>query len=153
MIKEGGRQREGRGEEVEEKVVGKGKERREGGWSRGGDDGGLARRHRQCRWGVMREKVRERENWVRECGKWKKGGLNLIYIYIYIVTTWILSLLATFSDELRFVADNNTNVSDFPFSDNLFLSLFVKFNEEMGFVINSMTNSTISDECFCRKKT
>ena len=53
--------------------------------------------------------------------KQKKGAESDISIKL-LVMTCILSLLATFSDELGFVADNDTDVYDFLFSDKLFLS-------------------------------
>ena len=69
-----------------------------------------------------------------------------------LVTTWISSLLPTFSDKLRFVVDNKTNVLVFPFSDDLFSLLIVTFNDEAGFVTNSVTSSTFSDKSVCCKK-
>ena len=69
-----------------------------------------------------------------------------------LVTTWISSLLPTFSDELGFVANNKTNVLVFPFSDDLFSLLIVTFNDEAGFVTNSVTSSTFSDKSVCCKK-
>ena len=75
---------------------------------------------------AVRERVRERENRVRELKKeWevkqKKGVESDISIKL-LVMTCILSLLATLSDELGFIANNDTDVYDFLFSDNLFLS-------------------------------
>ena len=68
------------------------------------------------------------------------------------MTIVISSLLATFSNEPEFVADNDTNVYDFIFSNDLFLLLFVTFSNKMSFVTNSVLSNTISDKSFCHKK-
>ena len=41
----------------------------------------------------------------------------------------------------------------FPFSDDLFLSLFLTFSDKMGFITDSVTSNTFNNESFCRKKT
>ena len=53
--------------------------------------------------------------------KQKKGAKSDISIKL-LVTTCILPLLAILSDELEFIIDNDIDVCDFLFSDNLFLS-------------------------------
>ena len=63
---------------------------------------------------AVRERVRERENRVRELKKeWevkqKKGVESDISIKL-LVMTCILSLLATLSDELGFITNNDTDV-------------------------------------------
>ena len=60
---------------------------------------------------------RVRIGWVREV-KQNKKGLNYIFIVKLIVTTYISSLLATYSDKISFVADNDTDFYDFVFSDD-----------------------------------
>ena len=80
--------------------------------------------------------------------KQKKGAKSDISIKL-LVTTCILPLLAILSDELEFIIDNDIDVCDFLFSDDLFSSLFVTFNDEMGFVTNSVPSNTFSDEIIC----
>ena len=65
--------------------------------------------------------------------------------------TWILPLLATCSNEIGF-ADNVTTNSYFPFSKDLFSSLFLTFSDKMGFFTVIVTSNTFSDESFCHKK-
>ena len=84
--------------------------------------------------------------------KQKKGAKSDISIKL-LVTTCILPLLAILSDELGFIIDNDIDVCDFLFSDNLFSSLFVTFSDEMGFITNSVPSNTFSNESFCHKKT
>ena len=82
----------------------------------------------------------------------KKKKIEVDISIKLLVTIVISSLLATFSNEPEFVADNDTNVYDFIFSNNLFLSLFVTFSNKMSFVTNSVLSNTISDKSFCHKK-
>ena len=84
--------------------------------------------------------------------KQKEKGAKVDISIKLLVTTCILSQLATFSDELGFVANNDTDVYDFIFSDDIFSSLFATFSDEIGFVTNSVLSNAFSDESFCRKK-
>ena len=103
------------------------------------------------RWWAVRE--REKKTIKKKKGKWKKKKKIEVDISIKLLVTIVISsLLATFSNEPEFVADNDTNVYDFIFSNYLFLSLFVTFSNKMSFVTNSVLSNTISDKSFCHKK-
>ena len=96
------------------------------------------------------ERVRERESeWeVKQHKEWAECDINIKLL----ATNCISSLQVTFSDELSFIIDNDTDSYDFLFSDDLFSSLFVTFSDEMGFVTNNVLSNTFSDEIFCGKK-
>ena len=103
------------------------------------------------RWWAVREREKKTiKKKKREVKKKKKIEVDISIKLL--VTTVISSLLATFSNEPEFVADNDTNVYDFIFSNDLFLSLFVTFSNKMSFVTNSVLSNTISDKSFCHKK-
>ena len=103
------------------------------------------------RWWAVRE--REKKTIKKKKGSEKKKKKIEVDISIKLLVTIVISsLLATFSNEPEFVADNDTNVYDFIFSNNLFLSLFVTFSNKMSFVTNSVLSNTISDKSFCHKK-
>ena len=98
------------------------------------------------------EGKREKNYKKKKKGSEKKKKIEVDISIKLLVTIVISSLLATFSNEPEFVADNDTNVYDFIFSNNLFLSLFVTFSNKMSFVTNSVLSNTISDKSFCHKK-
>ena len=98
------------------------------------------------------EGKREKNYKKKKKGREKKKKIEVDISIKLLVTIVISSLLATFSNEPEFVADNDTNVYDFIFSNYLFLSLFVTFSNKMSFVTNSVLSNTISDKSFCHKK-
>ena len=57
-------------------------------------------------------------------GSEPKKGVEYDISIKLLVTTFVSSLLGTFSDEFRFVTDNDIDVYDFLFSDDLFSSLY-----------------------------
>ena len=103
--------------------------------------------------GWVRERVRERDGFHGNGKKKEKKKKHRADICTQLlVTTSISSLLATCSDKIRFVADNITKHSYFPFSDNFFSLLFLTFSDKIGFVTNSITSNAFSDKSFCHKK-